>query len=170
MPSFTNQIALMPKYRRLAADELQELETEFVRFLAAHALTGPDWERMKAERPDEAEKLIGQFSDVVFEKVIANVKYLEHRQAHDLRTYHCQDEKIVMYGLLVEGKTSLDLRQNLPPEQMMSMLQVSGARLKLYSGERAYQTSREQDIFALMEQGALISKDGEMFRLLANLQ
>lgn len=160
----------MPKYRRLAADELRELETEFVRFLAAHSLTGPDWEDMKTKRPDEAEMLIDKFSDVVFEKVIANVNYLEHRHAHDLRTYHCQADKLTMYGLLVEGQTSLDLRQNLPPDQMMSMLQVSGARLKLYSGERAYQTSREQDIFALMEQGALISKDGEMFRLLENLR
>ena len=51
----------------------------------------------------------------------------------------------------------------------MQQLQTSGAAVKLYSGERAYRGERGQDIFLLMEQGALIS-DGNMFKVLENLK
>ncbi len=158
------------KYRRLYSDELAELETEFVRFLAANGLAGADWERLKAEQPERTEALIADFSDLVFDKVLQKVEYLEWKQPHDLRTYHCLSDRLVMNGLLIEGQTSFDFTQNLGPEQMIGMLQVSGARLKLYSGERAYREDRERELFELMEAGALISKDGGLFRVLEELK
>ena len=158
------------KYRRLSKAELASLEAEFIRFLASNTVTAQDWEKIKTETPEKAEGLIDIFSDLVFENTLKKVQYLELKQPKDIRTFHCQEDKISMIGLLIEGNTQLDLTQNLAPEQMISMLQLSGAELKMYSGERAYQKEREVELFELMEQGALISRDGHLFKTLQGLK
>ena len=158
------------KYRRLTLEELQELETEFVRFLAAQSIAAEDWEKIKAQEAERAEQLLDYFSDVVFEKVIFNVEYLEQKHARDIRTYHCLPDKLVMNGLLLEGENSLDLRENIDPTAMMQIIRLSGAKLKFFTAERVYRSSREQEIFQLMQQGALISKDGYLFHQLEALK
>ncbi len=151
-------------YRRLTLAELTELEPEFVRFLAAQSLPAADWERIKANDPTRAEALIEQFSEVVFTKVIHNVEYLEQKNVRDIRTYHCLPDKLILRGFLLEGDTTLDLRQDIDPATMLQLLRASDARVKLFTAERTYRTSREQELFDLMEAGALISKDGYLFK------
>jgi hypothetical protein len=72
-----------------------------------------------------------------------------------------------MNGLLVKGTTDLKLNDTtVTPEEMMRKLLASGAEIQLFSGERAYRAGdRQQDVFLLMEQGALIS-DGHLFNTL----
>lgn len=158
------------KYRRLRQDELESLEKEFVRFLASNQVTADEWEKLKAEEPDKAEKLIGIFSDIVFEKVIGDVQYLEYKTPKDVKTFHFLEDRIVMNGLLVEGNTSFDFTQQQSPQQMLQQIQLAGARLKLYTAEKAYSRSRDMEIFEMMENGALISRDGSLFRTLEGLK
>jgi hypothetical protein len=157
------------KYRILSIDELQELEKEFITFLSAQSITSDLWEEMKAKQADRAQLLIEQFSDIVFEKVISNIEYLEQKSKREIRLFHCLPEKIKMLGLVIQGDTQLDFTQNMSPEQMMQHLQLSGAGLKMYQGERAYKKQREIELFELMEQGALISKDGALYKTLESL-
>ncbi|MCO6492706.1 MAG: hypothetical protein J5I98_30085 [Phaeodactylibacter sp.] len=158
------------KYRRLRQDELESLEKEFVRFLASNQVTADEWEKLKAEEPGKAEKLIGIFSDIVFEKVIGDVQYLEYKTPKDVKTFHFLEDRIVMNGLLVEGNTSFDFTQQQSPQQMLQQIQLAGARLKLYTAEKAYSRSRDMEIFEMMENGALISRDGSLFRTLEGLK
>lgn len=158
------------KYRRLRQDELESLEKEFVRFLASNQVTADEWQKLKAEEPDKAEKLIGIFSDIVFEKVIGDVQYLEYKTPKDVKTFHFLEDRIVMNGLLVEGNTSFDFTQQQSPQQMLQQIQLAGARLKLYTAEKAYSRSRDMEIFEMMENGALISRDGSLFRTLEGLK
>jgi len=158
------------KYRRLRQEELEEMESEFIHFLSANSVTADEWKKLKAEEPEKVERLIDMFSDIVFDKVLEKVEYLELKTPKDFRTFHCQDDKIEMLGLLVDGKTEFDFTKNLSPEQMIGNLQLSGAKLKMYRGERTYKRDRKLEIFDLMQQGALISKKGEMFHTLQNLK
>ena len=157
------------KYRRLTKEELQELEREFVRFLASNSITAPEWEKLKIEEPEKADGLIDIFSDIVFEQTLKKVRYLELKMPKDLRTFYCLEHKIHMIGILIDGDSTLDFTQNLSPEQMTAQLQLSGAQLKLYQGEKTYQKDREQELFELMQMGALISKDGGMYKTLMQL-
>ena len=91
------------KYKRLTNDELAELETEFVRFLATYQINGQEWAKMKENEPQKVEELIEVFSDVVYEKTLTNIEYLEFKTPNDIKTFHCQKDKIVMMGLMVEG-------------------------------------------------------------------
>ena len=158
------------KFRRLNQEELSSLEAEFIRFLASNTITAEEWKRLKSEENEKAEGLIDIFSDLVFENTLKKVEYLELKTPRDLRTFHCEAEKITMFGLLIEGETQLDLTKTLVPEQMIAQLKLSGASLKLYSGEKSYRKAREQELFDLMEQGALISRDGHLFKTLQKLK
>ncbi len=158
------------KYRMLRKDELEELEKEFVSFLAANGVTSDEWEKVKAEDSDKAEKLIGIFSDIVFDKVLEGVEYLEYKTPKDIKAFHCQEDKMVMNGLMVEGKTTFDFTQEQSPQQMLQQIQLSGAKLKMYTAEKAYSRSREMEIFEMMDHGALISRDGALFKTLESLK
>ena len=157
------------KYRRLTLDELAELEQEFIRFLAMNSVSGPDWINMKKQEPKKAEHLINTFSELVFERILQKVEYLELRTPTDFKTFHCLPDKIVLLGLKIEGVTSLDFTEKTAPAQMLDQLKRAGAQLKMYIAEKAYTKERSIELFEMMERGCLISK-GEMFRTLEALK
>lgn len=159
------------KFRRLDKSELEELETEFIRFLAANTVTGEDWKKLKTEDIEKAEGLIEIFSDVVFEKILKKVEYLEIKSPNDIKTFHCLEDKIKMVGMRINGESEIDFTQNQDPQMMGQLLQLSNAKLQLYKGEKAYGKERELELFEMMEkQGALISKDGSLFKTLSNIK
>jgi len=157
------------KYRRLRNEELEELEKEFVTFLASNTVTGSDWENLKANDPEKAEQLIELFSDIVFDKILDQVEYLEHKTPKDLKTFYFGTDKIVMLGIKVDENAPVDFTRSDSPEQMSGQMIMSGSKMKMYRGEKPYQKDRKHEVFDLMESGALISKDGHMFKVLKGL-
>ena len=158
------------KYRRLTEAELDEVEPQFVRFLASNQITADDWEKLKTESPDKVERLIEIFSDIVFDKVLEDVNYLEFKTPHDLKAFHFLEDKAVMNGLKIEGETEVDLTEQMNPKQLSQQLQLTGAKLKLYTAEKEYKESRKMEIFNLMEGGALISRSGTLFKSLEKMK
>lgn len=157
------------KYRRLAQDELQELEQEFVRFLAANTVTASDWVKLKAESPEKSERLVDMFSDIVWEKILSRVEYLEHRQPKMLRCYRFHDGHVRMMGIAATGEGPLDFTRNDSPQEMVAQLRLSQQEVQLFSGRKEYRKTKEMEIFTLMEEGALISKDPKLFATLLGL-
>ena len=158
------------KFRRLRRDELEEVTPQFVKFLSVNGIDAGSWVRIKQDEPRRADALILQFSQIVFSGVIEKIEYLIQRKPHDLRTYRTGPAKIEMRGLLISGKTSVDLTDTtLPPREIFERLRSDGATPKLYRAERAYlPIGRDQDIFLRMEEGALID-NGDLFKLLNGL-
>ena len=64
------------KYSRLSAEQLRELEKEFVDFLVVNGIVAEDWIALKENEPLNADKIIDQFSDVVWEGTLRKLKYL----------------------------------------------------------------------------------------------
>jgi len=157
------------KYRRLRNDELQEMEKEFITFLASNSVTSDDWKKLKSEQNDKAEQLIALFSDIVFDKVLDQVEYLEYKAPKDMKTFHFGPDKATMLGVRVEGESRIDFTKNDSPEQMSGQMMMSDAKLKMYRAEKVYQKDRKFEIFGLMENGALISRDGAMYKTLQEL-
>ena len=158
------------KYRRLRKEELEELEKDFVQFLASQQIPAEDWEKLKKEDNDKAEGLIDIFSDEVFDKVCSKVEYLEYKEKNDIKTFHCQKEKITMMGLFVEGESDLDFTVSMTSEEMMNQLRSSTAQLKIYTAEKAYKGEKKEEIFRMLEGGCLISKDGSLYKTLFALR
>ncbi|MCG8332157.1 MAG: DUF6495 family protein [Chitinophagales bacterium] len=158
------------KYRKLRQEELEGLENDFITFLASNTVTASDWEKIKEDDPQKAESLIEVFSDIVFDKVLSDAKYLEYKTPNDIKTFHFLEDKIVMNGLFVEGNSSFDFTKDQQPEEMLKAVQMSGSKLKLYTAEKKYSRSPEMEAFEMLENGALISKDGHLFKLLEGLK
>lgn len=158
------------KYRRLTLDELKELEADFVKFLAANTVTSDDWVSLKSAKPEKAEQLIELFSDIVFEKVIGNVQFLEHRMAKDLRLFECLENEIKLIGVKVEGVDSINFTEKQSSEEMFSSFRTAPAgSVKMYSANKAYKNNdRSMELFGMMENGCLISK-GELYQTLAEI-
>lgn len=158
------------KYKRLTNDELSELEKEFVRFLSTYQITAQDWEKMKDTEPKKVEELIEVFSDLVYEKTLTNIEYLEFKTPNDIKTFHCQKDIIVMMGLMVEGDVTIDFTQDFSPEKMSELIQKSNAQVNLYSAEKEYKGGREAELFRMLDWGCLISKDGHLYKTLVGLK
>ena len=157
------------KYRRLTLEEVEDLREDFIYFLAANQITATDWESLKKGDPEKVESILDLFSDHVFDNVLRRVEYLEFKSPQDIKTFHCLPGKIRMLGLMVDGESEVDFTRDQPAQDMLALLQSSGATLKMYSAEKTYQGSREQELFRMLEQGCLISKEGEMYKLLDSI-
>lgn len=157
------------KYRRLAVDELKELEPEFIRFLAANSIPGPDWEKMLKSSPDKANQFIDQFSDIVMERTLKNIKYLEYRTKDDIKVFNCKEDNIVLMGLMIDGESPIDLRKDLQVAEMVASLNQSNATLKTYRAEKTYSKEREVELFEMLENGCMITNE-KLFDSIKNLQ
>lgn len=159
------------KYRRLTIQELEDMENEFVRFLVSNGVTADDWIKIKAEDAPQAEGLIQIFSDVVFEKVLENVKYIEHRSPGDIKTFKCLEDKIELLGLKINGTSDIDLTQSQPLEDMLAYMKSAPAgSVQMYSAEKAYKDNNpKKEIFDMLENGAAIS-DGKIFEALLEMK
>jgi hypothetical protein len=161
----------MPKYRRLSLQELESMEKEFVHFLALHGIDGPEWVKVKASDTEQVDSLVEQFSDAVFEGILRKVEYLEVRSPQDIKAFHCEEEKISLLGLKIDGDGELNFESLKSPEALAKILQESDAKLQMYSAEKAYKDSdRNAELFRMMQAGASISKDGQMYKLLLALK
>ena len=90
------------KYRILNNKELEPLKDDFVKFLSANTVTGEDWAKIKSNKPNEALKLVEIFSDIVWEKALDKIKYLEHRDDKYLKVFYCGENKIELLAPINE--------------------------------------------------------------------
>ena len=153
------------KYKRLESAELKELEKEFIHFLASAQITGSDWEKMKVNELEKAEELIDVFSDLVYEKVISKIDYLEYRDNNSLNIFHFTKDKIVLIGLRVKESSNLDLMSH---NVFEAWNQSNMNSVNLIKTEKAYLKEKGIEIFELLQTGCLIS-DGKLFNLLKEL-
>ena len=152
----------MAKYRSLTLEELSSLEKEFIDFLVLNGITADDWVQLKATETENAALIIDQFSDVVFEGILRKAKYLEKRTKQEFATYHCLDNSIVKVAMVIENDDVADFTD---PKFIEKATKTPPKNVKVYTGEKKYKTDRESEIFALLNNGCVIT-DGKMFKVL----
>lgn len=142
------------KYRRLYREELAELRSDFIQFLSANSVTGKDWEAIKSSHPGKAEELIDIFSDIVWEKVLGRIHYLEFRTANRLQVMHFGDSMARMIDIRIK-QASFDFRN---PSDLADISEgrksLKSLNPEITKGQKKYQKEREMEIFYLMEKGA----------------
>lgn len=153
------------KYKRLESAELKELEKEFIHFLSSAQITGSDWEKMKVNELEKAEELIDVFSDLVYEKVMSKIDYLEYRDNKSLNLFHFTNDKIVLVGLRVKDNNSLDfMKENV----FEGWNQSNMNSVNLVKTEKGYSKDRGLEVFELLQAGCFIT-DSKLFNLLKAL-
>lgn len=148
------------KYARLTKEQFEELHQEFINFLATQSITGEEWAQIKENKPDVAEEELEIFSDLVWEGVLNKAEYLEHFSKQQLFLFKIDETKMQLIAIKVQNEainiTTKEgyqwLRDNLMHEEV-----------NIYTSEKAIVDDRNKDIFALINQGANITK-GDLYR------
>lgn len=152
----------MLKYRRLNNDELKELEKEFIHFLAANGIDAPKWQQLKAEKIDEAEHFIDAFSNVVLEKSLSKINYIEHKTPTDYKVFFYDKDEAFFYGLKSQ---KIDLLQ-LDISSVEEVLKTDN--IQLLKASKKYTTTREQELFDMIQKGCSVT-DHSFYLLLKQL-
>ena len=153
------------KYKRLAKEELKALEKEFVNYLSSAQITGQDWEKMKREDTLKAEELIDVFSDMVYEKVLTKIKFLEYRDKKTLNIFCCEEEQITMLGIRVNENSSIDLTAS---DVLPTWNKSNNDAVSVVKSEKKYVKERGVEVFELLQSGCLISDD-KLFNLIKDI-
>lgn len=136
------------------------MNQEFINFLATQSITAEEWQKIKTEKPDVAEQELDIFSDLIWEGVLNKVEYLEHISSQQMFLFHISEVTINLIAIKIDVE-GIDittqngygwLQQNLMDDNV-----------NIYTSTKALTEDRNKDIFALIKQGANITK-GELYR------
>ncbi|MBL4887128.1 MAG: hypothetical protein JKZ03_01425 [Flavobacteriaceae bacterium] len=148
------------QYTRLTKEQFEELQQEFINFLASQTITAKEWETLKKEKPEVAESELDVFSDLIWEGVLSNTSYLEHYFSNQLYLFEFQEQKIKLISIKIND-SSVDLTKTEGLNWLTGHL--SHHTVDIFKASKAYSKNRNSDIFALVQQGAVISK-GELYK------
>lgn len=151
---------LKMKYSRLTKEQFEELHQEFISFLATQSITAIEWEEIKRDKPEVAEEELDVFSDLIWEGVLDKVSYLEHFSPQQMFLFHITQVEIHLIGIKVENK-AIDMTRREGYQWLQKNLMDDS--VNLYTSSKVLSDDRNKDIFALIQQGSVITK-GDLFQ------
>ncbi len=153
------------KYTRLSKEQFEELNQEFINFLATQSITANEWQDIKENKPEVAEQELDLFSDLVWEGVLSQAKFLENISEHHIYLFKLHEADIQLIGIKV-----LNEEVDLTTGEGYSWLRehLLDDAVELFTARKDYTEDRHLDIFSLIQQGAHITK-GELFEYFDNL-
>lgn len=147
------------KYKRLTKEQFEELHQEFANFLATQSIGKQEWDDIKTNKPQVAEQELDVFSDLVWEGVLNNAKFLEHFSKNHIFLFHCQElqlQTIIIKSLV--PKVDFLTKEGL---QWLSD-NLFTETVELHTGKKEYNNDRNESIFQLIVDGAILS-DGQLY-------
>ena len=155
----------MQKYRTLSKVELQAFEQEFISFLVVNGIEAKDWEALKKNDLEKANKIIDQFSDVIFESIFRKNVFIDHISPRSIKCFQFLKETVVLVGLDAKKDSLI----NFAGEQSLESIIVNHtSELEVYQTKKAYTKAREVEMFDMTMKGAQLSK-GELFKQISLL-
>jgi hypothetical protein len=153
------------KYERLTKEQFEELHQEFINFLATQSITAEEWNDIKKHKPEVAEEELDIFSDLVWEGVLKKVEYLEHISSQHMFLFHFTETEIELIKIQIRHP-NIDITT----KEGYDWLQKNFLEddVEIHQATKALSDDRNKDIFALIKQGANITK-GQLFKYFDNL-
>lgn len=148
------------KYSRLTKEQFDELHSEFINFLASQTIDKAEWDKIKAEKPEVAEQELDVFSDLIWEGVLTRAEFLEHFSKNHIFLFQCFDDhvhSIVLKSLVPET----DFLTNEGLQWLSDNMFTETIEMKV--GKKEFTEDRNSSIFALIQQGAILS-DGQLYQ------
>lgn len=147
------------KYSRLSKEQFEELKQEFINFLATQSISSKEWEEIKQQKPEAAEEELDVFSDLIWEGVLEQVTYLEHFSPNQMYLFNISQEEIDLIAVTVANE-AIDITTREGYQWLQKNIMEDS--VNMFTSTKAISPDRNQDIFALIQQGAVITK-GELF-------
>jgi hypothetical protein len=147
------------KYKRLTKEQFEELHLEFSNFLASQSIDKKEWDEIKQLKPEVAEQELDVFSDLIWEGVLTNAKFLEHFSKNYVFLFHCQ-EAFVQSIVLKSLDASIDFLTKEGLQWLSDNLFTDS--VEIHIGKKDYDEERSLALFNLITQGAILS-DGQLY-------
>ncbi|SEQ10181.1 DUF6495 family protein [Flavobacterium urocaniciphilum] len=153
------------KYTRLTKEQLEELHPEFVTFLATQSIDKKEWDEIKTNKPEIALQEIDVFSDMIWDKAITNVRFIDHFSKNHIFLFKCHDT--FLESLIIQTSDhSVDFFTAEGLEWLGDNL--FGDSIMLQTGKKEVPENRNEEVFKIIENGGIISK-GELYTKLIAL-
>lgn len=153
------------KYIRLTKEQLEELHPEFINFLATQQIDKNEWEQIKNNKPEIAEEEIDVFSDVIWERALTNVKFVDHFSKNFIFLFQCFENHLESL-VIKTTNTEVDFFTNEGIEWLG--LNLFTDDVEINHGKKPVGEYRNEAIFELIKDGGIISK-GELYSKLITL-
>lgn len=147
------------KYTQLTKEQFEELHEEFAVFLAAQSIDVKEWDKIKNDKPELADKELNVFSDFVWEKVLNKANYLEHFSSNTLNLFKCHENNMQRVVVKV-NKEGVNLTEDSGFNWFLD--NSKDENIEYLKGKKAYKKERNIEIFELIQQGAVVAK-GDLF-------
>ena len=148
------------KYTRLTKEQFEELHQEFINFLATQSITADEWTTIKKKEPEVAEQELDVFSDLVWEGALSRAKYLENISQQQLFLFEIGEKHMHLIAIKIT-KEGIDITS--PEGYKWLRLNLLDEAVELFTSKKEFSEDKNADIFALIHQGAVITK-GELYR------
>ena len=148
------------QYARLTKEQLEELHQEFINFLATQSITAEEWKDIKTNKPHVAEEELDIFSDLVWERVLTNARFLEHISPNQMHLFALNDDKMNLIAVKVDAP-DVDITTKEGYQWLQDNL--GDDRVVFLNASKEYGEKPNVDKFALIQQGAQITK-GDLFK------
>jgi hypothetical protein len=147
------------KYARLTKEQLEELHPEFTNFLATQSIDKKEWDDLKANKPSIAEQEIDVFSDMIWDKALTNVKYIDHFSKNYIFLFKCVDANVYSYVI-----NSTDPSTDFLSAEGINWLSENffSDHVQIQQGKKDISEGRNESLFEIIKKGGIISK-GELF-------
>ncbi|MEI7510085.1 MAG: DUF6495 family protein [Flavobacterium sp.] len=147
------------KYKRLTKEQFEALHQEFANFLATQSIDKKEWDDIKTNKPQVAEKELDVFSDLIWEGVLTNAQFLEHFSKNHIFLFHCQ-EKFIDSKVLKSLVSDVDFMTKEGLQWLTDNIFTD--TVEILTGKKAYEKERNEAIFDLITQGTILS-DGQLY-------
>ncbi|MBD3723528.1 MAG: hypothetical protein IE891_01765 [Flavobacteriaceae bacterium] len=147
------------KYARLTKEQLEELHPEFITFLATQTIDKQEWDDLKENKPQVALQEIDVFSDMIWERALTNVRFIDHFSNDYIFLFKCFDDVVLSYVI-----NSVNSKVDFLTKEGINWLSenLSSDEVVIQKGKKDISNNRNEALFEIIKQGGLISK-GELY-------
>jgi hypothetical protein len=153
------------KYSRLTKEQFEELQQEFINFLATQTITVDEWIDIKANKPEVAEQELDVFSDLIWQGVLSKVNYLEHISPQQMHLFHCAKKHMRLIALKIKN-SEIDITTTEGYAWFKDNLLSDD--VEMFTATKTYSDDKGKDKFKLIQEGANITK-GDLYNYFEDL-
>ena len=150
------------KYHRLTHKQFEELHEQFSVFLETQGMDHSKWDAIKTKNSDQVDTLLDLFSDLVWDKISSECKFLEYISRDHLFLFKIADYKTSAFVIKVSDK-KIDLTSSEAFEWVLN--NFNSDTVTLFHGSKAYDKSKNDFVYSYLKKGA-IRTDGHRFKAL----
>lgn len=150
------------QYTRLTKEQFEALNEEFATFLATQSIDKSTWEQYKNEHHKIVDETLDVFSDMIWDKVLNQTNYIEHYSKNFIFLFKCFPDKVASIVIKHQNE-GVDFLTTKGLQWMVEHL--NDDEVEIIIGNKPYERNRNQALFSLIQQGAILS-NGELYEQL----